>query len=71
MFLLDRRGINVARSPLRTSLGGQLRHGEAGWLEDFDDIRLQRTRVLGLKEARAVLAVVEKIYRGGKRPRSR
>ncbi len=31
--------------------------------EFFEDIRLKRTPVPGLKEATAALAVVEKIYR--------
>jgi hypothetical protein len=35
--------------------------------EFFEDIKLQRTPVPGLKEARAALAVVEKIYQIGKR----
>jgi hypothetical protein len=31
----------------------------------LEDIRLERTPVPGLKEARAAMEVVEKIYRGG------
>ena len=45
--------------------------GDESWkiemAEFFEDIRLKRTPVPGLKEARAVLAVVEKIYQGGRR----
>ncbi len=48
--------------------------GDESWKiemqEFFEDIRLQRTPVPGLKEARAVLSVVDKIYQIGKRPRS-
>jgi hypothetical protein len=40
--------------------------GDESWkiemTEFFEDIKLQRTPVPGLKEARAALAVVEKIY---------
>jgi hypothetical protein len=40
--------------------------GDESWKlemeEFFDDIRLKRTPVPGLKEARAALVVVEKIY---------
>ena len=32
-------------------------------VEFFEDIKLKRTPVPGLKEARAAMAVVEKIYR--------
>ncbi|MGA2245238.1 MAG: Gfo/Idh/MocA family oxidoreductase [Verrucomicrobiota bacterium] len=35
----------------------------------FEDIRLKRTPVPGLREARAALAVVEEIYKSGKRER--
>jgi predicted dehydrogenase len=45
--------------------------GDESWkiemAEFFEDIRLKRTPVPGLKEARAALAVVEKIYQSGKR----
>lgn len=44
--------------------------GDESWklemTEFFEDIRLRRTPVPGLKEARAALAVVEKIYKSGK-----
>lgn len=44
--------------------------GDDSWklemIEFFEDIRLDRTPVPGLKEAHAVLAVVEKIYAGAK-----
>jgi len=40
--------------------------GDESWklemAEFFEDIRMQRTPVPGLKEARAVLEVVERIY---------
>jgi len=40
--------------------------GDESWkiemAEFFEDIKLQRTPVPGLKEAKAALAVVEKIY---------
>jgi hypothetical protein len=45
--------------------------GDESWkiemAEFFDDIKLKRTPVPGLKEAKAVLAVVEQIYQSGKR----
>lgn len=45
--------------------------GDESWkiemADFFEDIRLKRTPVPGLKEARAALAVVEKIYQSGKR----
>ena len=45
--------------------------GDDSWkiemAEFFDDIRLQRTPVPGLKEAKAVLAVVEQIYAAGRK----
>jgi len=45
--------------------------GDESWkiemTEFFEDIRLKRTPVPGLKEARAALAVVEEIYKSGKR----
>ena len=44
--------------------------GDESWkiemTEFFEDIKLQRKPVPGLKEARAALAVVEKIYKNGK-----
>ena len=45
--------------------------GDESWkiemTEFFDDIKLKRTPVPGLKEAKAALEVVEKIYKSGKR----
>ena len=45
--------------------------GDESWkiemTEFFEDIKLKRTPVPGLKEAKAALAVVEKIYKSGKR----
>jgi predicted dehydrogenase len=47
--------------------------GDESWgiemREFFEDIRLKRTPVPGLREARAALAVVERIYARGKAPR--
>jgi len=44
--------------------------GDESWKlemqEFFEDIRLKRTPVPGLKEAKAALAVVEEVYRKGK-----
>lgn len=46
--------------------------GDESWkiemTEFFEDIKLKRAPVPGLKEAKSVLAVVEKIYQNGKRP---
>ena len=49
--------------------------GDESWriemAEFFDDIRLKRTPVPGLKEARAALAVVEAIYTAGRAEKGR
>ena len=51
-------------SPDTTSL--EFPRGDESWkiemAEFFDDIKLKRTPVPGLKEAKAALVVVEKIY---------